>query len=523
LAVHAKATSLVVVLIAIAGSLGAVGAAHYQERVALEANRRSFDGEAGKIAQAFAYSVDDALKVAGRQLDILAKELRAHARDGRAVTLPSTVSTESMAYLGAWTAEGKLLAGSPGAPDLMPESARTVVGDQLIFARPFRPEDSKDTVLPLWRGAGDPWGGLWGYMGVGLLPGNLMDFFGDLATGKVGDIMLLDTRQRLVVVRSLAGGTREWARELPSPEAWQEFEANHHGMVDQVSPDGGAPRRYAYYPVAGSSLVVAVGTNPAVMAAELDPVIHDIRLRAMVEVLAFLSGAVLLLGLLRSLAHLHHSLEQNQQFLARISHELRTPLNAVIGFSDLMASETFGSLGHGEYRSYARHIYDDGKNLLRLMDGVLNSTGGPSVSPLWMVTMPIAPLVEEALAAIAARAAQQDVGFDLRCPPDHAVWADPAALREVLDALFAAALDRAGPGALLAVEIGEDAQSGRSLLAVTVEGSTRAEALFLPRRIIDLVEAHGGQLVLAPHGFRAVADLPCRHMVSLTKSSESLA
>ena len=39
-----------------------------------------------------------------------------------------------------------------------------------------------------------------------------------------------------------------------------------------------------------------------------------------------------------------------EQFLAMMSHELRTPLNAIIGFSDMMASEIFGPLGHPRYR-----------------------------------------------------------------------------------------------------------------------------------------------------------------------------
>ena len=36
-----------------------------------------------------------------------------------------------------------------------------------------------------------------------------------------------------------------------------------------------------------------------------------------------------------------------------MSHELRTPLNAVIGFSEIIASETFGPVGKPAYRGYA--------------------------------------------------------------------------------------------------------------------------------------------------------------------------
>ena len=59
-------------------------------------------------------------------------------------------------------------------------------------------------------------------------------------------------------------------------------------------------------------------------------------------------------------------------FLASISHELRTPLNAIIGFSDVMRGETFGALGHDNYKQYAEDIHGSGRHLLSLIDDVLD-------------------------------------------------------------------------------------------------------------------------------------------------------
>jgi cell cycle sensor histidine kinase DivJ len=60
------------------------------------------------------------------------------------------------------------------------------------------------------------------------------------------------------------------------------------------------------------------------------------------------------------------------QFLASMSHELRTPLNAVIGFSEILNRELFGSLGEVRYRDYARLIHESGEHLLHVVNDILD-------------------------------------------------------------------------------------------------------------------------------------------------------
>lgn len=59
-------------------------------------------------------------------------------------------------------------------------------------------------------------------------------------------------------------------------------------------------------------------------------------------------------------------------FLAQTSHELRTPLNAVIGFAELMENQTFGPLGHPNYREYASDIRKSGQHLLGIISDILD-------------------------------------------------------------------------------------------------------------------------------------------------------
>jgi signal transduction histidine kinase len=66
--------------------------------------------------------------------------------------------------------------------------------------------------------------------------------------------------------------------------------------------------------------------------------------------------------------------QAKSQFLATMSHELRTPLNAIIGFSEMLAGETFGPLGDPHYPDYARSIHASGRHLLQLINDILDFT-----------------------------------------------------------------------------------------------------------------------------------------------------
>jgi len=60
------------------------------------------------------------------------------------------------------------------------------------------------------------------------------------------------------------------------------------------------------------------------------------------------------------------------EFLGNMSHELRTPLNAIIGFSELIKDQAFGPVGQPRYRDYANDIYVSGRNLLQLINDILD-------------------------------------------------------------------------------------------------------------------------------------------------------
>ncbi len=60
------------------------------------------------------------------------------------------------------------------------------------------------------------------------------------------------------------------------------------------------------------------------------------------------------------------------EFLANMSHELRTPLNSILGFSQILEAETFGSLGSDENREYVEFIHKSGSHLHRVIGDILD-------------------------------------------------------------------------------------------------------------------------------------------------------
>ncbi len=77
-------------------------------------------------------------------------------------------------------------------------------------------------------------------------------------------------------------------------------------------------------------------------------------------------------GLIAARKRAEAASEQKSDFLAKMSHEIRTPLNAIIGFSEVMLEERFGSIGNERYKQYLGDIRASGGFLLSLVNDLLD-------------------------------------------------------------------------------------------------------------------------------------------------------
>ncbi|KAA5603959.1 PAS domain-containing protein [Roseospira marina] len=121
------------------------------------------------------------------------------------------------------------------------------------------------------------------------------------------------------------------------------------------------------------------------------------------------------------------------RFLANLSHDLRTPLNAVLGFTDALLDDVYGTLAAPQAEAL-RMVLRAAGHLRDLVNDILDmariEAGHLEMAP---TRIPVQAAVAEAVrtARAQSRADRTVVEYELE-PEAIAVWADPIRLKQVL-------------------------------------------------------------------------------------------
>lgn len=227
-------------------------------------------------------------------------------------------------------------------------------------------------------------------------------------------------------------------------------------------------------------------------------------------------------------------------FLASISHELRTPLNAIIGFSDVMRGETFGSLGHDNYKQYAEDIHGSGRHLLSLIDDVLD-LARIEAGRLELTEEPVDlnEIARECTRMIELPAQKRGITLAIDIPPHlPRILADNRAMRQLWLNLLSNALKFTDDGGRLTLfaqvqgdgspafgvedtGCGMDEDELKRVMSAFSQGNSKSRTgergTGLGLAIVSgLVSAHGGVIDLQSrlgHGTRATAILPRARLI----------
>jgi PAS domain S-box-containing protein len=120
-------------------------------------------------------------------------------------------------------------------------------------------------------------------------------------------------------------------------------------------------------------------------------------------------------------------------FLATMSHELRTPLNAVLGMSEALQEEVFGSLNLRQLKSL-KTIERSGRHLLELINDILDvSKISAGKLELDISTVNVNALCKSSIAFVKQKALNKQIQLDLHLSPGvSSMVIDERRMRQVL-------------------------------------------------------------------------------------------
>ena len=121
-------------------------------------------------------------------------------------------------------------------------------------------------------------------------------------------------------------------------------------------------------------------------------------------------------------------------FLANMSHELRTPLNSVIGFSEVLLDQLFGSINEKQ-RDYVNNILGSGRHLLSLINDILDLSkveAGKMV--LDLNNFPLRQTLDASLMMLKEKAFKEGItlNLDFNAHADVNIVADQRKLKQIL-------------------------------------------------------------------------------------------
>lgn len=249
----------------------------------------------------------------------------------------------------------------------------------LYISKPGQSGLTGERGITVSRALTNPDGSFGGIVRVGISAAYFEEFFSAIDLGKDtaitlirGDgILLLRSPVNEAVIGQDISQTPVFTRILVGKDfglTWHESPVDH--MWRYV-----AARRLSEFPLV---VVLSVSSSSAMASWRQQAIIVGMGATATILLLAWLSQMATRQLLQRerrtrqALEAANEASRAKSSFLGVMSHELRTPLNAIIGFSDVIARETFGPLENVKYLDYVRDINQSGRNLLILINQILD-------------------------------------------------------------------------------------------------------------------------------------------------------
>jgi PAS domain S-box-containing protein len=167
---------------------------------------------------------------------------------------------------------------------------------------------------------------------------------------------------------------------------------------------------------------------------------------------------------------LSHATRLKDEFLANMSHELRTPLSSILGMTQALRREVYGSLSDRQHRSIGI-IERSGRHLLTLINDVLDLAkieAGKMDLRLAPVALP--ELCQLCLTLVQPQALQKHISISMDLDPSLTVIeADELRLKQAIINLLDNAIKFTPPEGQVSLVVGQESDScGDQVLVITV-------------------------------------------------------
>lgn len=141
------------------------------------------------------------------------------------------------------------------------------------------------------------------------------------------------------------------------------------------------------------------------------------------------------------------------QFLANISHELRTPLHSIIGFSEMLYDELYGTLNHIQ-KDYIAIILDSAKHLLQIIGDILDISSIESKKiTLDKQKISIKEIINSVVTIIRPHAEDNELELIIKISEEiPQILADPIRIKQVISNLLSNAVKFTPEGGTITVE-----------------------------------------------------------------------
>ncbi len=153
------------------------------------------------------------------------------------------------------------------------------------------------------------------------------------------------------------------------------------------------------------------------------------------------------------------------EFLANMSHELRTPLNSIIGFSETIRDQFFGSRSE-KYTEYAYYVCDSARHLLDLINDILDvSRIEAGEMPIMESDIIVSDIMASCSRLIDSRVRERRITFSQEIQEDIPVLhADERRMKQIFVNLLANAVKFTDPGGVVSFSCDYTPRKGMSFV-----------------------------------------------------------